>query len=135
MAIKKAKTTSKTAAAKKAKVKTAMPTKKIVAIPDRQTKIEILQTLADKTHLTKKNIALVFDELLNLIEGHLKKKGSGTFTIPGTGIKINRRFKQKTKARQMVSPLTGQEVTIAAKPARTVVKITALKQLKELVDK
>jgi nucleoid DNA-binding protein len=112
-----------------------MSAKKIEAIPLRQTKQGILQTLALKSQLPKKSVSLVFEELFNLIEGHLKKKGSGTFTIPGTGIKLTRKMKQKTEVRHMISPLTGQEVVVAAKPACMVVKIAALKRLKEIVDK
>ena len=75
------------------------------------------------------------DKLYELkIEKHLKKRGSGEFIIPKTGIKIRRIKKKATKERQMLSPLTGKEVTIAAKPARLSVKLTALKVLKEVVN-
>jgi len=64
----------------------------------------------------------------------MKKRGSGELTIPKTGIKLRRIKKKATKARRMVSPLTSKEVTIAAKPARFAVKLSALKTLKEMIE-
>lgn len=102
---------------------------------DKQTRNEIFQIISENTNLNKTQIEGVFDELNKLIEGHLKKRGSGEFVIPKAGIKLRRIKKKPTKERRMLSPLTGQEVTIAAKPARLSVKLTALKILKEAVDK
>lgn len=107
---------------------------KVVAHKDKQTRIEILQSLAEQTNLTRVQVESLFDALNNVIEGHMKKRGSGEFTIPKTGIKIRRIKKKATKSRKMVSPLTGQEVTIAAKPARFTVKLSALKTLKEMIE-
>lgn len=104
-------------------------------IREKQSRTDILKNIADSTQLTKVQVENVFDELKNIMAGHLKKKGSGEFTIPKTGVKILRVKKKASKARLMVSPLTGKEVTIAAKPARNGVKITALKSLKEMVEK
>lgn len=103
------------------------------AFKEKQTRLEILQTLAEKTALPKVKIEQIFFELINLIEGHLCKKGSGEFTIPFTGIKIKRIKKKATKSRTMVSPLLGEEVYIEGKPARNSVKIIALKVLQEMV--
>ncbi len=102
---------------------------------DKQTRNEIFQIISENTNLNKTQIEGVFDELNKLIEGHLKKRGSGEFVIPKAGVKLRRIKKKPTKERRMLSPLTGQEVTIAAKPARLSVKLTALKILKEAVDK
>ena len=101
---------------------------------DKQTRIEIMQAIANEANLSRVQVETVFDALNTIIEGHMKKRGSGEITIPKTGIKIRRIKKKATKARRMVSPLTGQEVTIAAKPARYTVKLSALKSLKELVE-
>lgn len=101
---------------------------------DKQTRVEILQTLAEQTNLTRVQVESIFDAMNKIIGGHMKKRGSGEFTIPKTGIKLRRVKKKATKARRMVSPLTGQEVVIAAKPARFAVKLTALKTLKEMIE-
>lgn len=100
----------------------------------KQTRIEILQSLAEQTNLTRTQVESLFDAMNKVIAGHMKKRGSGEFTIPKTGIKLRRIKKKATKERRMVSPLTGQEVTIAAKPARYAVKLTALKTLKEMIE-
>jgi hypothetical protein len=68
-----------------------------------------------------------------MAEAHMKKNGSGEFTIPEVGVKIRRHKKPATKSRKMISPFTGEEITVKAKPARNTVKLTALKGLKESV--
>lgn len=137
-ATKKAVTAVKASTAKSGAVKVNVKVKKMapkVSVQkDKQTRIEILQSLAEQTNLTRVQVEALFDALNLVIEGHMKKRGSGEFTIPKTGIKIRRVKKKATKARKMVSPLTGQEVTIAAKPARYSVKLSALKTLKEMIE-
>jgi len=108
---------------------------KATVYKDKQTRTQIFQTISENTRLNKSQVEEIFDELNRLIEGHLKKRGSGEFVIPKTGIKLRRIKKKPTKERTMVSPLTGKEVTIKAKPLRLSVKLTALKSLKEVVDK
>lgn len=134
----KVRAVKKTAEKTKAKVKINVKVKKVAAkavvLKDKQTRIEILQSLAQQTNLTRVQVESVFDALNKIVEGHMKKRGSGEFTIPKTGIKLRRIKKKATKSRRMVSPLTGQEVTIAAKPARFIVKLSALKTLKEMIE-
>jgi|GEM_PF-1174139 nucleoid DNA-binding protein len=108
---------------------------KIAVYKDKQTRTQIFQVISENTCLSKSQVEGVFDELNRLIEGHLKKRGSGEITIPKTGIKLRRVKKKATKERNMVSPLTGKEVNISAKPARLSVKLTALKVLKEVVNR
>jgi nucleoid DNA-binding protein len=96
------------------------------------TKTAMFQALAEATKLTKKQVAIVFDEVTNFIRNELGKKGPGVVTIPGL-LKIKRVKKPATKARQGRNPKTGEPMTIAAKPARTVVRALALKNLKEMV--
>ncbi len=108
---------------------------KIAIYKDKQTRTQIFQAISENTNLNRSQVEQVFDELNRLIEGHLRKRGSGEFTVPKTGIKIRRIKKKATKERTMVSPLTGKEVTINSKPARLSVKLTALKVLKEVVDR
>jgi hypothetical protein len=101
---------------------------------EKQTRIEILRTIADMTGLPKVNVESVFDSLSELIQAHMRKRGSGEFIIPMVGIKVRRIKKKATKPRTMVSPLTGQEVVIAGKPVRLAVKLSALKTLKTAVS-
>lgn len=125
---------TKAAPAKKAPTAKAAPAKKapaaVKAIAERQNKTQMVQQIADATELSKKQIQAVLDELSNIIEGHIKKKGVGEFVLPGL-LKITTVKKPATKARKGINPFTGEETTFKAKPASTSVKIRPLKKLKE----
>lgn len=101
------------------------------AIKDKQTRIEILQTISELTGLKRVEVESVFTELAKLVKAHMKKQGSGEFMIPKMGLKILKVRRKPTKKRVMVSPLTGKEVVIPPKPARDDIKLIALKGLKE----
>ena len=105
--------------------------RKVTAIRDPLTKTQILSTIAENTGLARKDVAIVLDELSVLIHRHLKKRGAGQFTVPGL-MKIKTQRKAATKARKGVNPFTGEATVFKAKPARTVVKIQPLKNLKEM---
>ncbi len=128
MALKK-KVTSKKKTAKKAAVKKATPA--VRAIAQKQTKQQIISDIAEDTGLGKKEVAAVFAALGTKIVQHMKPRGSGDFTIPDTGIKVRRVVKPKTKARMGRNPFTGEEIKIPAKPSRKVIRLSALKALKE----
>lgn len=133
-----AKATPKTAAKKAPAAKTAAkkaPAAKaapavVKAIAERQNKTQMLQQISDATELSKKQVQSVLDELTNIIEGHVKKKGVGEFVLPGL-LKITTVKKPATKARKGINPFTGEEVMFKAKPASTSVKVRPLKKLKE----
>ena len=118
---------------KKAAAKKAPAPKKLTAIGKKMTKAEIIATIAEDTGLTKKQVASVFSSLCDLITRHIKKRGSGEFAIPDTGIKIRRVKKPARKARMGRNPATGEPMKIPAKPASTTVKVVALKALKDVV--
>lgn len=137
-AVKKAPVAKKKVAATK---KTAVKSKKTAAkkaagpksIGTRQTKLQILQAIAEETDLSRKQVADVFTALGTLVKRHVQRRGSGEFSIPETGVKIRRVKKPARKARMGRNPATGETIKIAAKPATTVVKVTALKALKEML--
>lgn len=118
------------AAAKKAPAVKAAPAV-VKPIAERQNKTQMLQQIADSTELSKKQVQAVLDELTNIIEGHIKKKGVGEFVFPGL-LKITTVKKPATKARKGINPFTGEEVMFKAKPASTSVKVRPLKKLKEM---
>ena len=95
------------------------------------TKSETLTYLAEKTDLTKKEVGEVFEALNTLIKRDLKR-GPGVYTVPGL-MKIKVVRKPATRARKGVNPFTGEEMMFKAKPARNVVKVLALKGLKDMV--
>ena len=78
-------------------------------------------------------VQAVFAITSNLAKCHLIKRGSGVFAIPEMAIKVVRKVKPATKARQGRNPITGESITIAAKPKREVIKVRPLKTLKEVV--
>ena len=95
-------------------------------------KTEIFAALAETTSLTKQQVGGLFDELSKLIGKNLGSDGPGTFAIPGLlQIKVVR--KPATGEHKGINPFTKEEMVVKAKPAKNVVKVTALKGLKDLV--
>ena len=96
-----------------------------------RTKGEVYKMLADSVGLTRKQVSGVFDELTNLIKKDLAK-GPGVFALPGLA-RITVVKKPATKARKGINPFTKEEMMFKAKPARKVIKVRALKNLKAMV--
>ena len=128
---------------KKTKLSPKSTTKKTVAkkkkaLPkvfrDKQTRADILHTIAEDLDMTKTQVEKVFMSFKTMVDRHLHKQGSGQVNVPHLGVKIQRRKKKASKARSMTSPLTGQVVDIPAKPSRFVVTVKALKTLKDTVE-
>lgn len=97
------------------------------------TKTQILNELAERTSLTKKQVADFLEVLEQMIAENIGNKGPGVIAIPGL-MKIAKRIRKKQPAKKGINPRTGEEIMIAAKPERKVVKVTALKKLKEMVQ-
>jgi nucleoid DNA-binding protein len=95
------------------------------------TKSESLAYIAEDTGFSKVEVGMVFDSLTNLIQRDLKK-GPGVYTVPGL-MKVKVVRKPATRARKGVNPFTGEEMMFKAKPARNIVKVLALKGLKDMV--
>jgi len=123
----------KAAKKKAAAKKTPAEAPKVKAISEKLTKTQIVGALADNTGLTKKQVSAVMDAMNNLIEGSIKKRGAGEFTIPGM-MKITTVRKPAVKARKGINPFTGEETMFKAKPATTAVKIRPLKRMKEFAN-
>jgi nucleoid DNA-binding protein len=94
------------------------------------TKSESMAFIAEKTGLTRKQVGGVFEALTGLMARDLKK--FGIYTLPGLA-KVKVVKKPATKARKGINPFTKEEVMFKAKPARKVVKVLALKALKDIV--
>jgi nucleoid DNA-binding protein len=100
--------------------------------PKQATKSEIYAALSEKTKLSKKEVASVFEAMSELIAKDLGKKGPGIFVVPGL-LKLKVVTKPATKERPGVNPFTKEPTIIKAKPARKAVKAVLLKSLKEIV--
>lgn len=103
------------------------------AIPDKQTKSQILKSIAEHSGLTLKQVKNVFAIAGHIAKCHIIKKGSGEFVIPEMAIKVVRKSKPATKERLGRNPITGETITISAKPKRDVIKVKPLKSLKEVI--
>jgi nucleoid DNA-binding protein len=118
---------------KMAKSAAAPMIKKIAAVKQPYTKGQTLTYMAQRASLKKAEAVQVMTALGELVESHLKKQGPGAFTLPGL-LKLRVVRKPATKARKGINPFTGEPTTFKAKPARNVIKIRALKRLKEMVN-
>lgn len=96
------------------------------------TKSEVYSNIANAADLSKKEVAAVFDALSAEVKRSLGRSGPKMFTIPGL-CKIIVQHKPATKARKGINPFTGLETMFKAKPARNVVKVRPLKNLKDMV--
>lgn len=124
----KAPATSK-APAKKAK---AAAVASSTSGPYKQT--QIIEYLSEKSELSKKEVKAVMEALRELMHLHLKKRGGiGEFTLPGL-LKVVKKIKPATKARQGTNPFTGEPMVFKAKPKRVQLKIKPLKKLKEMAE-
>lgn len=133
---KKAAPKKKAVAKKKVAAKKAAPAKASrSAVRERYTKTQIVSEIAESTQLSRGQVNSVLDELSDIIEGHIKKRAVGEFTLPGL-LKIKTVKKPARKARKNVpNPFRpGETMDVAAKPASTTVKVLALKKLKEMAQ-
>lgn len=74
------------------------------------TKPELLTALATKSELSKNEVSLVLDALVEIISEEVFLKGDQV-SIPGLGV-----FKQKESApRNGINPKTGESIQIGAK--------------------
>jgi len=115
------------------KGKAVKAVKKAIATPisEAMTKAQLYAHIAESTGISRKDVNAVFEELTNVIGRHVKKNGVGQFKLAGI-MKVKVVRKPATKSRKGINPFNGQEMTFKAKPARNVVKVQALKALKEL---
>ena len=95
------------------------------------TKTEVYSNIVESTGLSKKDVGAVMDALADEIRKALGPDGAKSFTIPGL-CKIVVQNKPATPERQGTNPFTGEETTFKAKPARNVVKVRPLKNLKDM---
>lgn len=130
MAPAKKKTTKKKTAKRKT-TKKAVSNAKVIR--EAYTKSQLYTHISEETGLSRKDVSNVFDSLSGVIEGHVKNRGAGEFKLPGLlKVKINK--KPATKAKKNVpNPFRpGEFMDVKAKPARRVVKVLALKALKDM---
>lgn len=94
------------------------------------TKTQLQALLAERSGLSKKQVAEVLDDLSDVAQEQLRSVG--TFTVPKI-TKLVTVHKKATPEREGIDPFTKQPKTFKAKPARTVVKARVLKGIKDAV--
>ena len=95
-------------------------------------KTEILTSVSATTELSRKQVASVLAAVGDLAKKNVGKKGPGVFVLPGL-LKIIAVQKPAVPAHKGINPFTRQEQMFKAKPARKVIKVRALKALKDAV--
>lgn len=104
----------------------------LTGTPQKQTKLQIVETISQDTGIGKREITAVLQSLAETAKRHLMNSGSGEFVVPELGVKLRRVHRPATKPRKGRNPLTGEEIIIQAKPARQSIKATLLKPLKDI---
>lgn len=89
------------------------------------TRTEFIDALAEKSGMDKRDVKSFLDHLTTVVEDEMRRGGE----VPMKGLG---KFKvQHRKARVGRNPLTGAEIQI---PAKTVVKFTLAKALKDIIQ-
>ncbi len=133
MAAKKKMSAKTNGKASNKKLSKAPVVRKVPTIKDPLTKGGMMRAIGEMTGVSKRDITGTLEALAKLVELHVKSRGPGKFVLPGL-LKIVVVKKPARPARKGINPFTGQEMMFKAKPAYKVVKIRALKKLKEMVD-
>ncbi len=100
--------------------------------PKPASKMELFNSIATQTNLSRKQVRMIFDSLIDEVAQGIGRKGPGVFVIPGL-VKLKVVHKPAQPERQGINPFTKQPTIFKAKPARNVVKAVALKKLKQMV--
>ncbi len=99
-----------------------------VKVPEKLTGNSIVGFLADKNGLARKDVKQVVEDMFDLIATGVMR---GERVAIGKMGKAFIRIRPARKARQGRNPLTGETITIAAKPATKVPRFTFSKVFKE----
>ncbi|HVP18627.1 MAG TPA: HU family DNA-binding protein [Spirochaetia bacterium] len=109
------------------------PVKKAPAkVPDKLTGASMIGYLAEKNGLARKDAKQVMEDLFDLVAAGVMR---GERVAIGKIGKMFIRVRPARAARTGRNPLTGQEITISAKPATKVPRFTFSKTFKELAGK
>ena len=99
-----------------------------------RTKSQLFGDISEATELTRREVASVFDAMSIIMKKDLGRRGPGAFTVPGL-MKVQKVHKPRRPARKDVpNPFRpGELMDVAARPARNIVKVRPLKNLKDMV--
>jgi nucleoid DNA-binding protein len=95
------------------------------------TKSALMAEIAEKTELSKKQVAAVFDAIVDTVQSQLGPKGAGKLVIPGLARLTVTKVKAVKGGQEKINPLTGQKYITKDKPAYNKVRMAPIKALKE----
>jgi nucleoid DNA-binding protein len=98
----------------------------------RLSKSQFVTTVAEKSGLNKKQTTSALDTINAIVAQQLGKRGPGEVLIPGL-LKLNIVDKPATRKHEGINPFTKEPMTYKAKAARKVIKVRALRALKDAV--
>jgi nucleoid DNA-binding protein len=98
----------------------------------RMSKAQFVDSIAEKSGLTKKQAASVLDAMNAVVAQQLGKRGPGEVLIPGL-LQLSIVDKPATRQHEGINPFTKEPMTYKAKPARKVIRARPLKALKDAV--
>lgn len=98
--------------------------------PNRMSKSELVQEIANQSGVDKKQVSAVLDALNTVVYRELKAQNE--VVIPGL-LKLTSVTKPAVPEREGINPFTKEPTVFKAKPARTVIKPRPLKALKDAV--
>lgn len=115
--------------------KKAKTTAAIRPVKGRLTKSALLTTIAERTDLSRKQVADVLSELEGVMLGSVHPSGAGEFMFPGLFKVVLRKVPARKAGTLIRNPATGEMMKASAKPASVRVKIRALAKLKAAAAK
>ncbi len=91
------------------------------------TQSQLVGDIAERTDLTRGNVKAVLEALEDVV---LEQLGNAEKVRIGGVVQLTVRVKEATKPRKGRNPATGEEITIAAKPAAVTVRARPLAKAK-----
>lgn len=110
--------------------KKAKATVAIRPVKGRLTKSALLSLIAERTDLSRKQVAEVLGELEGVMLGSVHPNGAGEFMYPGLFKVVLRKIPARKAGTLIRNPATGEMMKAAAKPASVRVKMRPLAKLK-----
>jgi nucleoid DNA-binding protein len=98
------------------------------------TKSGLVAALAEKTQLSKKQAGEVLTALVDLVVAQVGSKGPGKLVIPGLARVTVTHKPAQPGGEKKINRLTGQEYITKPKAAQNVVKLRAVKALKDALN-
>lgn len=99
-------------------------------VTTKMTKSQLIEQIATKTSLAKRDVKGVLEQLAEV--GYKELKKNSIFLVPGLA-KFVVIKKPATKAREGINPFNGEPMTFKAKPARKIVRARPVKAAKDAV--